>query len=221
MTPMHMPRTIDELIGSYDTIGGAGWRPLFDGKTLDGWVHTGPPESWSVEEGCLVCTARHSGKNLATAGQYEDFVLSLEFKIDPGSNSGVFVRWSDLADPVNTGLEIQIYDTYAAPELKKNSCGALYGMVAPRVRAERPPGEWNHLVIVCDGPWIAVRLNGVDVVEANIDLWTTPGVNPDGSPNKFKYAWSKLPRRGYIGLQDHNGKTWFRNMWIQELNREP
>ncbi|NLN29246.1 MAG: DUF1080 domain-containing protein, partial [Firmicutes bacterium] len=119
---------------------------------------------------------------------------------------------------VHTGLEIQIYDTYGAPEIKKNSCGALYDMVAPSQAVERPPGEWNQLIIACDGPRIAVRMNGVDIVEANIDLWTTPGMNPDGSSNKFRNAWSQMPRRGYIVLQDHNGRVWFRNMWIRELD---
>lgn len=195
------------------------WHMLFDGVSLEGWTTGHPDHGWSVDHGMLCCTP---GKRqyLYTEKTYEDFMLSLEFKIEPGVNSGVFLRCSDVNDPVNTGLEIQILDTYGQPEITAHSCGALYDLVAPRTQAVKPAGEWNTLVVACDGPLVAVVLNGEPVAEMNLDLWTEPGRNPDGTPNKFTYAWRDLPRRGHIMFQDYGANTrlmWFRNIKLKEL----
>ena len=57
--------------------------------------------------------------------------------------------------------------------------------------------------IKCDGPIIEVELNGRVVVQCDIDQFGTPGKNPDGSDNKYKYAWKDMARLGHIGLQTH------------------
>lgn len=194
----------------------AGWRLLFDGKTLDGWQATGKPEGWQVSEESILCTAQ-GGLYLTTVDRFENFLLSLEFRIEPQGNSGVFIRWSDLADPVHTGLEIQILDSYGTEKLVKNTCGAIYGLVAPTTDPFKPAGGWNHYLIKCEGPLVSVELNGQHVAEADIDQWTEPGQNPDGTTNKFRYAWNAMPRLGHIGLQEHDGKVWFRNIRIKEL----
>jgi hypothetical protein len=62
-----------------------------------------------------------------------------------------------------------------------------------------------------------LNLNGTLVVDADIDQWSEAGKNPDGTPNKFKYAWKDMPRLGHIGLQDHGGYVEFRNIKIKEL----
>jgi hypothetical protein len=51
----------------------------------------------------------------------------------------------------------------------------------------------------------------------DLNQWTEAGKNPDGTPNKFKYAYKELPRAGHIGLQDHGGKVWFKNIKLREL----
>jgi hypothetical protein len=51
----------------------------------------------------------------------------------------------------------------------------------------------------------------------NLDDWTEAHQNPDGTANKFDVAYKDLPRSGYIGLQDHGGKVWYRNIRIKEL----
>lgn len=189
------------------------WIDLFNGVNLDGWKVTGNPEGWTVEDGCIFCRAE-KGRYLYTQDQYGDFDLALEFCLDPGCNSGVFFHWSDLSDPVHTGLEIQILDTYGKP-LDKHSCGALYDLVPPAVDAARPAGEWNSMLLSCQGPLIQVTLNDQQVLDVDIDAFDTPGQSADGTPNKFKYAWKDMPRTGYIGLQDHNGRIWFRNLRIR------
>ena len=199
---------------------------LFNGRDLTGWEDHKNPHLWTVEDGMIVGISE-AGKmsNLSTQDQYGDFELSLEYNADAKVNSGVFLRVSDLDDEVHTGLEIQILDTYGKElPLDRGDSGALYDMIAPSANALKPVGEWNQLRMRCDGPRVAVELNGVQVVDADLDLFDTPGQNPDGSSNKFKYAWKTMPRAGHIGLQTHAGmgglsdvKIRFRNLVVQPL----
>lgn len=193
-----------------------GYRLLFDGETLQGWAATSHPEGWLVQDGKIVCKGGTDGY-LYTIEQFENFILKLEYRTAAKVNSGIFFRWSDLADPVNTGLEMQILDTYGQPTVDKHSSGALYDLVAPSSNAVRPAGEWNEVTIQCNQSLVQLTLNGIMVVEADIDQWTTASQNPDGTKNKFKYAWRDLPRRGHIGLQDHGGYVEFCNIKIQPL----
>ncbi|GIP38422.1 glycosyl hydrolase [Paenibacillus sp. J31TS4] len=193
-----------------------GYRLLFDGKTLNGWAATEHPEEWIVQDDLLVCKGESTGY-LYTQEQFEDYVLYLEYKTAPKANSGVFFRWSDLADPVNTGLEMQILDTYEQEQMVKNSSGALYDLVAPSSNAVRPAGEWNQITITCEGSRVELTLNGTIVVQADLDEWSVAGKNPDGTDNKFKYAWRDMPRLGHIGLQNHGGYAEFRNIKLLPL----
>lgn len=193
-----------------------GFRLLFDGETLAGWQATRQPEGWLAQDGFIVCTGGTKGY-LHTEEQFENFVLQLEYRTKPGVNSGVFFRWTDLQDPVNTGLEMQILDTFDQQQLDKHSSGALYDLIAPSANAVRPAGEWNRIRIRCEAAQISLELNGTVVVRADIDQWSTAGQNPDGTANKFKYAWRDRPRKGHIGLQDHGGYAEFRNIAILGL----
>ncbi len=89
----------------------AGWKLLFDGKTLNGWKATGSVEGWTVKDGAIANLAKGGGM-LATVDRFGDFALSMEFKVTPHANSGVFFRWAELSDPVQRGIEVQILDSY-------------------------------------------------------------------------------------------------------------
>lgn len=192
------------------------WISIFDGQSLDGWSTTGQPEGWMVENECIVCTVQ-GGKYLYTQDQYENFVLSVDFKIAEKTNSGIFFRWSDLGDPVHTGIEIQIFDSYGQEVATTHTCGAIYDMVAPSSNPSKPAGEWNNILITSVPNHISVEKNGVQIAEMDVEQWEDAGKNADGSKNKFKYAWKDMPQKGHIGLQDHGGKVWFRNLKIQKL----
>lgn len=192
------------------------WKPLFDGQTLNGWVVQDKAELWNVEDQAIKCLGRGGGY-LRSADPYEDFALAGEFKVDKGTNSGIFLRWSNLRDPVNTGIEVQVFDSAHKAKPGKHDAGALYDLVAPTQNAMRPPDEWNRIVVFCKGPYIGVRLNGAKVSEMDTSRYTQPGRNPDGSRNKFRYALASLPRRGYIGLQNHGGVVWYRNLRVLSL----
>jgi hypothetical protein len=200
-----------------------GWKLLFDGLTLDGWELMSPG-SWTVEEGTLAL-AEEAGMGaegmIWTGAQYGDFIFQCEFRIDPGTNSGVFFRVGDRSDPVQTGFEMQINDSFSRPEHRRgptHNCGALYDIVAPSHNMAKPPGEWNHAVITCRDNIISISLNADQVVSTvDLDQYVEPNRNIDGTENKFNRPLKDFPRLGYIGFQQHGGRVWFRNIKVKEL----
>jgi hypothetical protein len=194
----------------------AGWKLLFNGKTLDGWQITGNPNGWAVQEGAIVNLARGGG-NIATKEKFSNFILSFEVKLEKGANSGVWIRWSDLRDPVQNAIEVQILDSYGKKKPDKHDMGAIYDCQAPFREAYKPAGEWNKMVITCRDNLIWVDLNGKRITYMNLDRWTQPHQNPDGTSNKFDTAYKDMPRTGYIGFQDHGSKVWFKNIKIKPL----
>lgn len=193
-----------------------GWISLFDGKTLEGWGITGNPEGWGAGDGCIICEVKGGGY-VYTIDQYDNFVLSIDFKTEENVNSGVFFRWTDLKDPVQTGIEMQILDTYGREPTRKGDCGAVYDVLAPTKNTCKPAGEWNTAVITCDRNKIIIELNDETIIDMDLNLWTEPGMNPDGTKNKFKQAYKNMVNKGHIGLQDHGGKAWFRNIKLKPL----
>ncbi len=199
-----------------------GSTALFDGKSLAGWkTQKADGHHWKADADGNLARVGPEGKKTGggyiwTEKTFGDFVLDLEFKMNPECNSGVFIR-TDPKNAVQGGFEIQVMDTASLPEIDAHACGALYDAVTPSENAAKPAGEWNRMRIRCQGPRIAVTLNGKKIVNANLDEWTTPQLNPDGSKNKFKTALKDLPRTGHIGLQDYGRNVWFRNIAIKEL----
>jgi hypothetical protein len=199
---------------------GGGWITLFDGSNLDRWT-MGPDRSWVIEDGTITLKREFDGREhnldyLWTKETFADFVLELEFKVPERANSGVFLRTSDLKDPVYTGLELQVTNSYGRKDLSRGgTVGALYDLKAPTANAAKPAGEWNTYRVTCRGPDITVEVNGQTVNAANLDEWTDPHRNPDGSPNKFPRAIKDFARQGHIGLQDHGRPVWFRYIRVK------
>lgn len=192
-----------------------GFVDLFNGKNLDGWVvEPENPAVWTVRKGELARFPQPS--YLWTKESYGDFVLELEFKVSPGCNSGLFFR-SDPKNPVQGGFELQIMDSHGKANFGNKDCGALYDAKAAAVNAVKPAGEWNTLRVELKGPHLVAVMNGQKIQDLNLDAWTTPKLNPDGSPNKFEKALKDLPRQGHIGFQDHGHDVWYRNIRIKVL----
>jgi hypothetical protein len=189
-----------------------GWTLLFDGKTSEGWTAL---KAANIEDGCI--NPFKSGNYVTYAkDKYADFVLACDFKLSKDCNSGIFIRTGDPKDPVQTGIEIQVYDS-KAEKPSKHDCGAIYDLVAPSKNALKPLGEWNHIEITCDKNKIKVALNGEAVAEMDLDQWTQAEKNPDGSANKFKTALKEFPRAGLLGFQDHGQPCWFKNIKLKKL----
>src|SRR6185295_7194681 len=159
-----------------------GWVLLFDGTTTAGWMNsdrTAPRTP--VEDGSL--NPHKAGHYMLVHTQeWDNFILSLDFKISKGCNSGVFVRTSSLTprpgkDIGFNGIEIAIDDT---PGASYHDTGALYDLVKPTKNAMKPVGEWNHIEITCDRSLIMVTLNGERVTQADLDQFNEPNKRPDG-----------------------------------------
>ncbi len=199
----------------------AGWLLLFNGKNLDGWqTSSKQPSKIPVENGSI---NPHGcgGYMMIPEKSWADFVLALDFKISKGCNSGVFIRTHPLEprpgkDVGFNGIEIAIDDTKTAGFY---DTGAIYDLVKPSKNLMKPIGEWNHMVITCDGPKISVELNGEIVTRMNLDEWTEPNRRPDGTAHKFDVAYKAHPRFGYIGLQDHGSACWYKNIKLKPLDR--
>jgi hypothetical protein len=196
-----------------------GWVLLFDGKTTRGWMtpKEQPVPVTHVQDGTL--NPHPCDYMLVYERPLENFVLSLDFKISPNCNSGVFVRTKSLTprpgkDVGFNGIEVAID---ATPEPGFHSTGALYDLVPTRINAMKPVGEWNHMTISSQGPQISVELNGKPVSAINLDQWVEPNKRPDGSEHKFDIAYREHPRIGYIGLQDHGSDCWYRNIKLKNL----
>jgi hypothetical protein len=197
----------------------AGWILLFDGKTLDGWMTSSQkPSKRPVEDGCIN-PHKCGGYMMVHKKQWDNFILSLDFKISKGCNSGIFVRTSSLKPRPNkdvgfNGIEVQILDSKTAGY---HDTGAIYDLVKPSKNAMKPVGRWNHIAITCDKDLITVELNGEKVTRMDLSEWKEPNKRPDGSAHKFDIAYKDHPRKGYIGLQDHGKDCWFKNIKLKPL----
>ncbi len=171
------------------------------------------PGAWTFANGVL--SAKGGGGDLWTKESYGDFTLSLEFRCGEKTNSGVFLRCSDTVNWLNNAIEVQILQGDEPDQ--KHVVGAIFDCLAPTRQLPIKPGEWNSFVITAKGSKIKVRLNNEDIIDMNLDDWTTAGKNPDGTPNKFQKAYKDMARTGRIGLQDHGDPIEFRNLLIEKL----
>jgi 3-keto-disaccharide hydrolase len=189
-----------------------GWVTLFNGKNPDGWTDAAgqkPGEGWAIQDGALA--RKSKAGDIWTKQRYGDFVLELEFQAK--GNSGVFIRTDNPKDNVQTGIEIQV-DAPRPPG--KHSVGAVYDLQAPSKNAAAD--GWNKMVITARGSMLKVQLNGEQIIDMDLDRWTEPGMNPDGTKNKFKTALKNFKREGHIGFQDHGAEVAYRNVRIKPLS---
>lgn len=196
-----------------------GWKLLFDGKTLDGWMNSdGKLPKTPVEDGCI--NPHKAGHYMVVhKEQWENYVLALDFKISKKCNSGVFIRTFSLTprpgkDVGFNGMEIAIDDTTTAGF---HDTGAIYDLVKPSKNAMKPVGEWNHIVVTSNKSKIEIELNGDTVTKMDTSEWPKPNVRPDGSAHKFDIAYKDHPVKGYIGLQDHGSPCWYKNIKLKPL----
>jgi Domain of Unknown Function (DUF1080) len=178
----------------------ADWKPLFNGKDADGWKHVGPG-TITVENGMLK-TSGGMGLLWFEPQQFGNTTIRVVFKTTgPRDNSGVYIRMPEKPhDPwygVHNGYEVQI----DAAGDDWHCTGAIYSLSKAEKRTQKPAGEWNTMDIVLNGQVTTVYLNGEKVNEFRGDQpvperkeWYEPVRGP-------------RPDAGYIGLQNHDGRT--------------
>lgn len=207
-----------------------GWQLLFDGATKKGWhIYQGKSDgsAWKVDSGSLVLipAAKKDGKtvgggDIITDSTFENYHLSLEWKIAPKGNSGIIFNIKDDPKyewPWETGMEMQVLDNDGHPDGKihKHRAGNLYDLIAGGLESVKPVGQWNKAEVKLYKGNLECWLNGILLVTTT--LWDKNWQDLVAG-SKFR----KMPdfgtyRSGNIGLQDHGDPVWYRNIKIRKL----
>jgi hypothetical protein len=201
----------------------AGWKLLFDGVSTKGWRGLGraefPAQGWEVADGCLHHKPKGGGGDITPDQAFENFELSIEFKIAAKGNSGIKYRVAEQTGQTGAfGCEYQVLDDDGMAEGKKGkvSTASLYEVFAPNdAKKLKPAGEFNDARIVVQGEHTEHWLNGAKVVECevNSDAWKAAVALSKFKGNP-KFGTVK---KGQICLQDHGDEVWFRSIKIREL----
>lgn len=182
----------------------AGFEALFNGHDLEGWKHSG---NWKVEDGVITRDGKGGSLVYSAKKVPDNFDLRFEWKVEPGSNSGVYYR--------PTQYEYQILDNalHADGKNPRTSAASLYFCMQPSKDMTKPVGQWNAGRVVCKGTVIQHWLNGEKVLHLDY-------VDPKWAfnVNMLKQRGGNLEARGaYLSLQDHNDPVWYRNIRMREL----
>lgn len=177
-----------------------GWIALFNGTSFDGWAVTGSEDAWDIVDGALLWKRRGGGV-VRTRDRYDNFVLRFEYWIAEGGNSGLFTRAPRGGRSSKIGMEFQILGDHGETP-HRNSTGSIYDVVPAATNPSKPSGEWNQVEIMINGPMYRSTLNGVEMVNIQLDA------HPE-----LKYRL----RSGFIAVQDHGHPVGFRNIRILPL----
>jgi hypothetical protein len=169
---------------------------LFDGSSMDAFKlqHVARASGWSLESGTM--TNSRGANNLVSKETFKDFRLEAEYKVEAGSNSGLYLRGR---------YELQVLDDHGKPP-EKTGHMAIYGWTPPRVNASRPAGEWQSAQAVLVGNRVTVTLNGQKVHD-NAEIQAITG----GALDAIETAPGPLVIQG-----DHN-KVWYRRIVITPI----
>lgn len=193
------------------------FQNLLPAEGLEGWVvQEGKPASW-LREGEIVSCISAAGGWLRTEKAYSDFVLQLEYRLQPGGNTGIGIRAPVAGNPTFTGMEIQLLDDSSPKyaDLRPDQyTGSIYYQVPVQHRAElNPAGEWNSCEIRCSGDDLTVRINGQIVNEVHL----VRGEGKGSGDAAREFDLSQRPPFGHIALQSHSTRVDFRNIRLRDL----
>ena len=203
------------------------WVSLFDGKTLKGWHgfnKTGTVTNWAIEDGAMVClgaAADAHGGDIVTDAGYENFELKWEWKITKEGNSGVMyhvVEDAKYQAPYETGPEYQMIDDLNFPQKLEEwqKTGADYAMnIANDKKKVMPVGEWNTSKIIFNKGQVEHWLNGQKIVE--FTAWDAKWMKEKQEGKWKDYPDYGLAKKGFIALQDHGHKAYFKNIMLKVL----
>jgi len=210
----------------------SGWKLLFDGKTTTGWHNynkTTIGTGWKVSDNAIMLDAvknpdgswqAKDGGDIVTQDEYENFELNLEWKISPCGNSGIIYNVVESKDHDyvwQTGPEMQVLDNTCHPDARfvTHKAGDLYDFIECKYVTVKPAGEWNKVRIIKNNGHVEHWLNGVKVVEYEMDKDKWPEMI---SKSKFKdMKGFGLAPKGKIALQDHGNTVWYKNIKIKTL----
>lgn len=192
----------------------AGFIPLFDGRSLEGWV--GNKSSYLVKDGMIVIEPQGGGGgNLYTEKEYGNFILRFEFQLTPGANNGLGIHAPLEGDAAYVGKELQILDNEAEKYATLQAYqyhGSVYGVIASKRGYLLPVGDWNQQEVRVHHPYITVVLNGEVILQGNY-----LEASKNGTLDKKEHPGLQRSR-GHIGFLGHGDVVRFRNIKIKELH---
>lgn len=188
------------------------WVNLSGGEDLTGWKDGEGKTTvagYTIADG--VISSAPGCSNLMTAKEYEDYILEFEFKLTPGANNGLGVHYPGQGDPAYTGMELQILDNSAEKyqgRLKDYQWhGSLYTLAAAKKGFLKPVGEWNVQRVTVRGARVSVELNGITILNENLD--TLNQAYPDHLGSKR--------RKGFVSFCGHGDVVSWRKVRIVEI----
>jgi hypothetical protein len=188
----------------------AGFVDIFNGKDFTGWA--GPIENYEVKDGAIVCKPKKGGNIYATP-VYGDFVARLEYRLPPGGNNGLAIRYPGTGRPSADAMcEIQILDDDAPKYAKldpRQYNGSAYGMAPAQRGYLRPVGDWNFMEVTLRGPTIVTELNGTRILNTDLSK-VTDFMHNNPHPGKDRTS-------GHFGFCGHSDPVAFRNIQIKKL----
>ena len=191
----------------------AGFKSVFNGKDFTGWA--GPVDNYQVQDGAITCRPGKGG-TIYTTQEYGDFIARLEFKLPPGGNNGLAIRYPGKGDAAYSGMcECQVLDdNYEKATGEKidprQAHGSAYGMVAAQRGYQHPIGEWNYEEVTVKGPSLKVELNGTVILECDLSR-VSDYLAGHAHPGKDR-------TRGYFGFAGHNDPVMFRHISLKALD---
>jgi HEAT repeat protein len=191
-----------------------GFVPLFNGRDLEGW--TGAAASYVVEGGKVVVHPERGGGNLYTQKEYGDFVIRFDFKLAPAANNGLGVRAPLEGDAAYVGMELQILEDGSPVYWNLHPYqyhGSVYGIVPAKRGVQKPVGEWNSEEATVEGRRVSVVVNGITIVDADLD-----DASAGGTMDGKEHPGLKRPT-GHIGFLGHGSRLELRNIRVKELGR--
>ncbi|HQR07336.1 MAG TPA: DUF1080 domain-containing protein [Gemmatales bacterium] len=188
----------------------SGFTSVFNGKDFDGWA--GPIDNYEVKDGAIICKPKKGG-TIYTKEEYGNFVVRLEYKLPPGGNNGLAIRYPGNGDTAYVGMcEIQVLDDTADMYKKldpRQYNGSAYGMTACHRGFLRPVGQWNYQEVTVNGSKIKVELNGTVILDTDLSK-VTEYMAKSPHPGKDRTT-------GHFGFAGHNDPVQFRNIEIKKL----
>ncbi|HNS21883.1 MAG TPA: DUF1080 domain-containing protein [Sedimentisphaerales bacterium] len=204
---------IREIVSAEERL--AGFVPLFNGRDMTGW--TGNTAGYYAQDGKIICDPKKAGGNVYTAQEYGDFIFRFEFKLTPGANNGLGIRAPLGGDAAYEGMEIQILED-SAPQYANlqpyQFHGSIYGVVPAKRGCLKPVGEWNCEEVTAKGRQITVKVNGMTIVDADLDKASTPETMDHRAHPGLKRD------KGHIGFCGHGDYLEFRNIRIKSLDAQ-
>jgi hypothetical protein len=190
----------------------AGFVPLFNENDFTGW-YGDIEDGWRVENGVMIC----EGNSIWSDAEYGDFILRFDFRLTPNANNGLGIRLPHAGFAAYDCMELQINDDSGdewqhLQDYQRH--GAVYGIAPPKIGHLKPVGQWNSQEIIAHGRQITIKLNGVTILDVDLDIAARLGML-DGLDHLHFPGFYRAS--GCLNFQGHGSRSEFRNVRIRTI----